>query len=118
MVFRANLSTFFKKLTRIFWPDIGLNFAYLLEELNDSSLTPGIRSALWGMRALGGQIVEQKEQEHMEPQRDKSATPDPIPEQQKRKTRFQIVKLEERIAPNKGGGYPGHTHLTHCKTSS
>jgi len=48
----------------------------------------------------------------MEPQRDKSATPDPVPEQQKRKGRFQIVKLEERIAPN----HEFHTqrcHYTH-----
>jgi len=52
----------------------------------------------------------------MEPRRDKSATPDPLPEQQKRKTRFQIVKLEERIAPNKGG-VPGkipHTENKNC----
>jgi hypothetical protein len=54
----------------------------------------------------------------MEPQRNESAKPEPTREPKKRAGRFQIVKLEERIAPNKGGGYPGHTHLTHCKTGS
>jgi hypothetical protein len=55
----------------------------------------------------------------MQPQRAESATSHLTPEQkEKQKDRFQIVKLEERIAPNKGGGYPGHTHLTHCKTGS
>jgi hypothetical protein len=39
----------------------------------------------------------------MEPRHEKSATPDSTPEQRTRKPRFQIVKLEERIAPNKGG---------------
>jgi hypothetical protein len=49
----------------------------------------------------------------MEPRRDESATPDPIPDQQKRKGRFQIVKLEERIAPNKGG-VPAVTKDRNC----
>jgi hypothetical protein len=41
----------------------------------------------------------------MEPRRDNAATPDSAakPNKQKEKARFQIVKLEERIAPNKGG---------------
>jgi hypothetical protein len=42
---------------------------------------------------------------HMKPRRDNAATPDSTAKQQKEKekSRFQIVKLEERIAPNKGG---------------
>jgi hypothetical protein len=39
----------------------------------------------------------------MKPRRDKSATADSTTKQKKDKGRFQIVKLEERIAPNKGG---------------
>ena len=39
----------------------------------------------------------------MGPQRNESARPEPTPEPKKRPGRFQIVKLEERIAPNKGG---------------
>jgi hypothetical protein len=39
----------------------------------------------------------------MEPQRSESARPESKPEQKKRPSRFQIVKLEERIAPDKGG---------------
>jgi hypothetical protein len=67
---------------------------------------------------MGGSLSAQGEF-RMEPQRNESASPESTPERQKKqKGRFQIVKLEERIAPNKGGGYPGHTHLTHCKTSS
>jgi hypothetical protein len=45
----------------------------------------------------------------MEPRRDDSATPDPKPAETKRKGRFQILKLEERIAPSKGG-VPGKTN--------
>jgi hypothetical protein len=51
----------------------------------------------------------------MELQRNESATPESKPEQKKRPSRFQIVKLEERIAPNKGG-LPGHSHSPHCNT--
>jgi hypothetical protein len=37
-------------------------------------------------------------------------------ERKKKETgHFQIVKLEERIAPNKGG-FPGHSHSPHCNT--
>ena len=40
----------------------------------------------------------------MEPQRNESAKPESTPERKKEeKGRFLIVKLEERIAPNKGG---------------
>jgi hypothetical protein len=39
----------------------------------------------------------------MKPRRDDAATPDSSAEQKKENGRFQIVKLEERIAPNKGG---------------
>jgi len=39
----------------------------------------------------------------MEPQRNELASPESTPEQKKPAGRFQIVKLEERIAPNKGG---------------
>ena len=37
------------------------------------------------------------------------------PRQEQKKTRFRIVKLEERIAPNKGGipNY-GHTKNKNC----
>ena len=42
----------------------------------------------------------------MEPQRNESASPESTPERKKEeKGRFQIVRLEERIAPNKGGGH-------------
>jgi hypothetical protein len=52
----------------------------------------------------------------MEPQRNESARPESTPERKKEeKGRFQIVKLEERIAPNKGG-FPGHSHSPHCNT--
>ena len=39
------------------------------------------------------------------------------PEQRKeeRKSRFQIVKLEERIAPCHKGGYGRFQHGNHCK---
>jgi hypothetical protein len=48
----------------------------------------------------------------MEPRRDESARSESPPEQKKKqKGRFQIVKLEERIAPNKGGT-PHHS--IHC----
>jgi hypothetical protein len=50
----------------------------------------------------------------MEPRHEKSATPDSTPEQQTRKARFQIVKLEERIAPSQGG-IPAKTHA--CRYS-
>ena len=50
----------------------------------------------------------------MEPRRDESATPETTPEQQKRKGRFQILKLEERIAPSQGG-IPAKTHA--CRYS-
>jgi hypothetical protein len=47
----------------------------------------------------------------MEPRRDDTATSDSTAKQRKEKSRFQIVKLEERIAPNQGG-IPGKTN--HC----
>jgi hypothetical protein len=44
----------------------------------------------------------------MEPQRNESARSESTPERKKKeKGRFQIVKLEERIAPKIG---KGHTH--------
>ena len=53
----------------------------------------------------------------MEPRRDESAIPDSLPDQQKRKARFQIVKLEERIAPKTGAG--GHHHTgVRCRYSA
>ena len=40
----------------------------------------------------------------MEPRKDESQkVPEPRKEEKQRKRRFQIVKLEERIAPGKGG---------------
>ena len=50
----------------------------------------------------------------MEPQRKQSARPESTPEgKKKQKGRFQIVKLEERIAPNKGG-IPAVTKDRNC----
>ena len=49
----------------------------------------------------------------MEPRREESAVPDSLPDQQKRKARFQIVKLEERIAP-RGPGF--RVDSKPCKT--
>ena len=46
----------------------------------------------------------------MEPQRNESARSESAPERKKKK-RYQIVKLEERIAPNQGG-VPHFTHNT------
>ena len=40
--------------------------------------------------------------------------PEPRKEDEKRQRRFQIVKLEERIAPRIGGKYHGHTNNKHC----
>ena len=52
----------------------------------------------------------------MEPQRNQSARPESTSERKKKeKGRFQIVKLEERIAPNKGG-FTSHSHPPHCIT--
>jgi hypothetical protein len=57
---------------------------------------------------LGRSFLEQGEF-HMEPKRNESARPESKPERKrKEKSRFQIVKLEERIAPKIGGG--GHHH--------
>jgi hypothetical protein len=50
----------------------------------------------------------------MEPRRDKTATATSTSEQKKAKGRFQIVKLEERIAPNNGVGFPHKTQFKHC----
>jgi hypothetical protein len=36
------------------------------------------------------------------------------PRQPEPKRRFQVVKLEERIAPRKPGNGPGHTHGNGC----
>jgi hypothetical protein len=49
----------------------------------------------------------------MEPQRDEPTSPKTAPEQKKPHERFQIVKLEERIAPNKGG-VPAVTKDRNC----
>ena len=55
----------------------------------------------------------------MEPQKsDKSAesggeVQNSLPRQPERKRRFQVVKLEERIAPAKGGN--GHHHTNDCR---
>jgi len=53
----------------------------------------------------------------MEPRREESAVPDSLPDQQKRKARFQIVKLEERIAPKTGAGGHHHTGIR-CRYST
>jgi hypothetical protein len=49
----------------------------------------------------------------MGPRRDNAATPTSTSEPKKEKGRFQIVKLEERIAPNKGG-IPHHSSPVRC----
>ena len=50
----------------------------------------------------------------MEPQRNQSARPESTSERKKNeKGRFQIVKLEERIAP-KQSGVPGLTKNRNC----
>jgi hypothetical protein len=52
----------------------------------------------------------------MEPRKDESQkTPEPRKEEQERKRRFQIVKLEERIAPSKGGN---HTNNGPCVSNN
>jgi hypothetical protein len=49
----------------------------------------------------------------MEPHREEQPkAPEPGAEQKPR--RFRIVKLEERIAPGKGGGGPTHGNTCHC----
>ena len=49
----------------------------------------------------------------MKPRRDESATANLTPEQKtKQKNRFQIVKLEERIAPSHSGIH-ARTHVCH-----
>jgi hypothetical protein len=57
----------------------------------------------------------------MEPRRDNAATPTSTSEQKKEKGRFQIVKLEERIAPSKGGvphvGYTKNNYTNKCGCS-
>ena len=53
----------------------------------------------------------------MEPRREESAVPDSLPDQQKRKARFQIVKPEERIAPKTGAGGHHHTGIR-CRYST
>jgi hypothetical protein len=50
----------------------------------------------------------------MEPRNDEPRKePEPRKEDEKRPRRFQIVKLEERIAP-RSGKYHGHTNNRHC----
>jgi hypothetical protein len=49
----------------------------------------------------------------MEPRRDDTAPPDSTAKQKKGKGRSQIVKLEERIAPNQGG-YPHNSKNMKC----
>ena len=48
------------------------------------------------------------EPRHDEPANQSVNVPGPTPEKKERKGCFQIVKLEERIAPKIGGG--GHHH--------
>jgi hypothetical protein len=51
----------------------------------------------------------------VEPCNDESRKePEPRKEEKERKRRFQIVKLEERIAPRIGGKSQGNTHMKHC----
>jgi hypothetical protein len=61
-----------------------------------------------------GRSLSKQGEFHMEPRRSESARPKSTPERKKEeKGRFQIVKLEERIAPNQGG-VPGHTKNRNC----
>jgi hypothetical protein len=54
----------------------------------------------------------------MEPHREEQKAPEPSAEQKPK--RFRIVKLEERIAPSKGGNtkncfsFPGHANTCGC----
>ena len=51
----------------------------------------------------------------MEPRQEPTKEPEPRKEAQERKRRFQIVKLEERIAPSKGGrGTHNTCRLSYC----
>jgi hypothetical protein len=59
---------------------------------------------------MGRSLSESERRFLMEPRRDESVsksvnTPDATPEKKERKGRFQIVKLEERIAPKIGAGH-------------
>jgi hypothetical protein len=63
------------------------------------------------VRVKGDSIVEpHKIDKPVEPRSEGQTSP---PRQPERKRRFQIVKLEERIAPNKGG-IPGKTNGGIC----
>jgi len=65
---------------------------------------PGVRSARRGTPVRNqADRAQKKKRFQMKPRRDDAATPDSSAEQKKENGRFQIVKLEERIAPNKGG---------------
>jgi hypothetical protein len=52
----------------------------------------------------------QKSEKSVEPRGEDQTSP---PRQPERKRRFQVVKLEERIAPAKGGN--GHHHTNDCR---
>jgi hypothetical protein len=96
------------------WTDLQPDFAYLFAinaRLRASVCHPGGRCDL-----RIGQIADRKRRRIlMEPRRAESATPETTPQQQqKRKGRFQILKLEERIAPSQGG-IPAKTHA--CRYS-
>jgi hypothetical protein len=54
----------------------------------------------------------------MEPRREEPQAPKPRPEEKPK--RFRLVKLEDRIAPSKGGTHNHHTcacSVTYCGTS-
>lgn len=53
----------------------------------------------------------------MEPREDNlEQTPETYPENDKKKRRFRIVKLEERIAPSSGGGTKNCNQTQHGHT--
>jgi hypothetical protein len=58
----------------------------------------------------GGSVMEPRQSDKPVPSRDEGLTSPRRPPERKR--RFQIVKLEERIAPNYKGAGTGHTK--HC----
>jgi hypothetical protein len=53
----------------------------------------------------------------MEPHREDQAT-SPPPGAEQRPKRFRIVKLEERIAPSKGGGHTGAPQCGPIRTNA
>jgi hypothetical protein len=58
-------------------------------------------------------MVPRKTEKPVEPPGEEQTSPSRQPE---RKRRFQLIKLEERIAPSHGGGGNTHGHTCACFT--